>query len=91
MRRLGIFSTTCFPCVPAPLELAFRYAFVNEPNRLDRAQDNETSGIHPGANWFFAGHNNKFTVDYSHLTLDDNVLNREVSDDRVRFQWDVSF
>jgi phosphate-selective porin OprO and OprP len=89
--QAGYFFHNLFPVVPAPLELAFRYAFVNEPNRLDRAQDNERQEFTLGANWFFAGHNNKFTVDYSHLTLDDNVLNREVSDDRVRFQWDVSF
>lgn len=89
--QAGYFFHNLFPIVPAPLELAFRYAFVNEPNRLDRAQDNTREEYSVGANWFFNGHNNKLTLDYSHLTLEDDVLARNVSDDRVRFQWDISF
>ncbi|MGB1885105.1 MAG: OprO/OprP family phosphate-selective porin [Gammaproteobacteria bacterium] len=89
--QAGYFFHNLFPFVPAPLELAFRYAFVEEPNRFDRAQDNEREEFTLGANWFIAGHNNKFTLDYSHLTMEDDVLGRDVSDDRVRFQWDVSF
>lgn len=87
----GYFFHNLFPVIPAPLEFAFRYAFVNEPNRIDRAQDNEREEFTVAANWFFAGHNNKLTLDYSHLTLEDDVLARDISDDRVRFQWDVSF
>ena len=89
--QAGYFFHNLFRFVPAPLEIAFRYAFVNEPNRLDRAQDNMREEYTVGANWFLAGHNNKFTFDYSHLTLDDDVLNRDVSDGRARLQWDVSF
>ena len=44
-----------------------------------------------GANWFFKGHNNKVTVDFSHLTVDDSFLQQSDSDNRVRVQWDVSF
>ena len=43
------------------------------------------------ANWFFAGHNNKFTLDFSYLTLEDEFFNRDVNDTRGRFQWDISF
>lgn len=89
--QAGYFFHHLFPFVPAPLELAFRYAFVNEPNVIDRAQDNEREEFTVGANWFFSGHNNKLTLDYSHLTLGDAVLDRDVSDNRVRLQWDVSF
>ncbi len=89
--QAGYFFHHLFPIVPAPLEFAFRYAFVNEPNRVDRAQDNKREEFTVGANWFFSGHNNKFTVDFSHLTLDDGLLNVSAKDDRVRFQWDVSF
>jgi len=89
--QAGYFFHNLFAFVPAQLEVAFRYAFVNEPNRLDRAQDNERQEYTVGANWFLAGHNNKFTVDYSYLTLEDDVLNRDISDGRARFQWDVSF
>lgn len=87
----GYFFHNLFSFVPRPLELAFRYAFVEEPNRFDRALDNKREEYSFGANWFFADHNNKLTLDYSHLTLEDDFLARDVSDDRARFQWDVSF
>ena len=44
-----------------------------------------------GANWFFKGHNNKLTLDYSYLTIDDQFAGLDDSKDRVRLQWDVSF
>ncbi len=88
--QVGYFFNELFPAVPAPLELAFRYAFVEEPNELNIAEDNLREEFIVGANWFFAGHRNKFTVDYSHLTLDDAVLDRNIEDDRIRFQWDIS-
>lgn len=89
--QTGYFFHNLFSFVPRPLELAFRYAFVEEPNRFDRSLDNKREEYSFGANWFFAGHNNKLTLDYSHLTLEDDFLDRDVSDDRARFQWDVSF
>ena len=89
--QTGYFFHNLFPVVPQPLELAFRYAFVKEPNRFDRALDNTREEFTVGANWFVAGHNNKFTVDYSYLTLEDEFLNRDVNDTRGRVQWDISF
>ena len=77
--------------VPEELELAFRYAIVREPNETDRLYKNTRQEFTAAANWFFSGHDNKLTLDYSHLTLDDDVLSRNVSDDRVRLQWDISF
>lgn len=89
--QAGYFFHNLFPFVPEPLELAFRYAFVKEPNATDRAQDNRREEFTGAMNWFFAGHNNKLTLDFSHLTLDDGRTNQDVDDQRVRFQWDVSF
>ncbi|MGE0484066.1 MAG: porin [Gammaproteobacteria bacterium] len=89
--QAGYFFHHLFPMVPAPLELAFRYAFVDEPNRFNRFLDNNREEYSMAANWFFSGHDNKLTLDYSHLTLDEAFLARDVSDDRVRVQWDVSF
>ena len=89
--QAGYFFHELFEIVPRPLETAFRYAFVEEPNRFDRTMDNEREEYTFGLNWFFAGHNSKLTLDYSHLTLEDKFLGRDVSDDRTRFQWDVSF
>jgi hypothetical protein len=42
-------------------------------------------------NYFINGHNNKVTLDFSHLTLEDAFLNKNIADQRVRMQWDVSF
>ena len=89
--QASYFFHNLFPAFPAPLELAFRYAFVKEPNEMDRALDNERQEFTLGANWFIAGHNNKFTLDYSYLTLDDEFFNRDINDSRGRLQWDVSF
>lgn len=70
--------------VPDPLEIAFRYAFVNPRHGRpdDRLQEYTV-----GANWFFAGHSNKLTADVSWLT--DERTGREAT--RFRLQWDVTF
>lgn len=89
--QAGYFLHHRFPSVPAPLELAARYAYVEEPNATDRAFDNEREELSLAANWFFKGHNNKLTLDVSHLMLDDGFIGRSASENRVRLQWDVSF
>jgi hypothetical protein len=89
--QTGYFFNELFDCVPEELEFGFRYALVREPNELNRLKSNTRQEFTTAANWFFYGHNNKLTLDYSYLTLDDDVLSRNVSDQRVRFQWDVSF
>ena len=89
--QTGYFFNNIFPVVPAPLELAVRYAFVEEPNEVDRMFDNEREEVTLAANWFFAGHNNKLTLDYSYLTVDDGLTGIDDDANRVRLQWDVSF
>ncbi len=89
--QTGYFFHHLIPAVPAPLELAFRYAYVEEPNEVDRLFDNEREEFTIAANWFIAGHNNKITLDYSYLTLDDGLVGVNESENRIRLQWDVSF
>ena len=89
--QIGYFFHNLIPIVPEPLELAFRYAFVDEPNGNDISVTNTRQEFTTALNWFFSGHNNKVTLDFSHLTLNDRVANQRVSDQRVRLQWDVSF
>lgn len=90
--QAGYFFHELFECIPEELELAFRYARVREPNETNRLKTNTRQEFTGAANWFFAGHNNKLTLDYSYLTLDDDVTAfGNVADHRVRFQWDVSF
>ncbi len=89
--QAGYFFHNLFPAIPAPLELAARYAYVDEPNAVIRGFENERREFTLGANWFFAGHNSKLTLDYSHLTLDDAYQGQDEGDNRLRFQLDVSF
>jgi hypothetical protein len=89
--QTGYFFHEICESFPEPLELAFRYAFVREPNKVDRLMKNLRQEFTAGANWFFSGHKNKLTLDYSYLTLDDDYRARNPSEHRVRFQWDVSF
>jgi len=89
--QMGYFFHYLIPAIPKQLELAARYAYLNEPNQGDLTVDNKREEFTIGANWFIAGHNNKITVDYSQLYLEDEVLNRDVDDGRLRVQWDISF
>jgi len=89
--QAGYFFNEIIDCVPEELEIAFRYAMVREPNETMLLKKNTRQEFTGGVNWFFAGHNNKLTLDYSYLTLDDDVMARNVQDNRVRLQWDVSF
>ncbi len=89
--QAGYFFHNVFPEFPEELELAFRYAFVDEPNKTDLFLENERTEATIGANWFFNGHNNKLTLDFSRLDLDDSFLGIGETDNRLRFQWDVSF
>lgn len=89
--QAGYFFNEIFDCVPKELELAFRYGFVREANETNLLKTNTRNEYTVAANWFFWGHNNKLTLDYSYLTLDDDVLSRNVSDNRARLQWDISF
>ena len=87
----GYFLHYLFPSIPRELELGARYAFVDEPNERNLQANNRRQEFSLVANWFMSVHNNKITADYSYLTLKDDVLNRDISDDRFRIQYDVSF
>ncbi len=89
--QTGYFFGECIDWFPDPLEFGVRWAWVKEPNETDRTIENIRSEYTAAANWFFAGHNNKLTLDYSYLTLEDGLTGQEPSDHRVRLQWDVSF
>jgi phosphate-selective porin OprO and OprP len=87
----GYFFHHLIPAIPKQLEFAARYAFVDEPNATNVLVNNRREEFTLGANWFFAGHNSKITADFSYLSLEDVVVNREVNDNRFRVQYDVSF
>lgn len=87
----GGYAQAGYFLIPKTLDVAMRYASVKEPNKTDLDKENHREEYTLGTNWYFAGHNNKLTADYSYLTLDDANANQEVSDNRFRIQWDVSF
>lgn len=89
--QAGYFLHNVLRAVPAPLEVAMRYAYVNEPNASSRIFENERREITVGANWFIDGHDSKVTLDFSRLSLDDAFLVDEGLDNRMRLQWDVQF
>ncbi len=89
--QIGYFFHGLIPQVPEELELAFRYAFVNIPDATNIGTRDDREEFTVALNYFIAGHNNKVTVDYSYLTLDDESAGRQVSDNRIRLQWDISF
>ena len=86
--QVGYFPHYLVSAIPKPLEIAFRYAFV-DPNVH---ASNDTLQEFTGAiNWFFAGHRNKLTLDASHGALATSTRPSDLTEQRVRLQWDVSF
>jgi hypothetical protein len=83
--QLGIFADQLWDGAPSALEFAARYAYV-DPD-VDRDND-ELSEITIGGNWFFNGHRNKLTADYSWLEGDS--LDGRVRGSRFRLQWELS-
>ena len=89
--QAGYFFNELIASVPEQLEVAFRYAYVDEPDQSDTTFEQERTEYTVALNYFIAGHNNKITLDYSHVTMDDGSDSLSYEDDRVRLQWDISF
>jgi len=87
--QAGYFFHALVKSFPRPLELAARWAEVDENTSID-AVDDRIQELTFAANWFFAGHRNKLTLDFSFLDREaaDPAQRRER---RLRLQWDVSF
>ena len=91
--NIGYFFNEIFPSIPPELELAFRYAFLDQPDTTASlvTQNNTRREYTWAINYFIAGHGNKITADFSYLTLDDQSSNKFYKDNRFRLQWDISF
>jgi phosphate-selective porin OprO/OprP len=85
--QIGYFPHYLIPVVPKPLEVAFRYAFV-DPNVS--AKNDTLQEFTAAINWFFAGHKNKLTLDGTWFALAQPV-GKDLQEQRIRLQWDVSF
>lgn len=85
--QVSYFPHYLVPAVPKPLEIGFRYAFV-DPNI--HVSNDVLRAYTIAFNWFFAGHRNKITVDITHLALE-AAMSSDITEQRGRVQWDVSF
>jgi len=85
--QVGYFFHAIVDSVPEELELALRLARVDSEDSLEIPANREAT---VAANYFFAGHNNKLTLDVSHL---ESTIGTGSEDEgwRVRLQWDVTF
>ncbi|SHK91228.1 hypothetical protein SAMN04488028_11138 [Reichenbachiella agariperforans] len=81
----GYFLSELISFVPEPLELIARYSMVSYSD----AWEEKTTELTLGCNWFFSGHRNKLTFDFSFLNNVD--FNPNYDGLRARVQWDVSF
>ena len=85
--QLGWLPHGLIPAVPEGLEIAARFAHVNPVVGVGHDWQTESAGV---INWFFAGHDNKLSLEGAWLT----VAERGGASDgqtRVRVQWDISF
>lgn len=86
--QIGYFPTYSFNFIPKSLELFGRHAFYNPDLNIK----NDTRYEYTlGANWFFNGHNNKLTLEYSHFDYNQIEPGIDESSNRIYFQWDISF
>ena len=68
------------------MEWFVRHAIYDPDTDINSNYRNEVT---VGSNWFFNGHRNKLTLEYSYLRFKDNP--ETLTDgSRVRLQWDVS-
>ena len=84
--QLGYFLHYSFPAIPKPLELYVRQSFYDSDFDVSGNNNFEYT---IGCNWFFKGHKNKLTFEYSHLEYHEfDPIN--VSGSNYRLQWDLS-
>jgi len=84
--QIGYFFHGIFPKFPAPFEIFARQAFY-DPNIEIAGNNNYEFTV--GCNWFFKGHKNKLTFDYSYLEYNEFTPTFN-SGNRIRLQWDIS-
>jgi phosphate-selective porin len=84
--QLGSFVNEWWQAWPRQLELAGRLSIVDPDRSLSGNTEKERT---LGLNWFFNGHRNKLTLDYSWLNFED--FGDSATRNRLRLQWELSF
>lgn len=85
--QFGYFPHYSWKDFPKKMELYARHAFYDPDVKIDSDYQQEFSA---GANWFFNGHANKLTAEYSYFHYSPESVQLHTGS-RVRLQWDVSF
>ncbi len=83
--QFGSFLNEWLPRVPPPLEIVGRYALVDPDTGTSSDLQQEWT---LGANWFFSGHRNKLSLDFT--WLDTGNLFDHGSQTRLQLQWELS-
>lgn len=86
--QAGLLPHGLFPAVPPQLEFGLRYASVDQDDFRGNDDVEEIAGV---ANWFIDGHDNKLSLEFSRIDLEDPVLQMDGTENRLRLQWDVRF
>ena len=84
--QLGTFVNEWWQAWPTALEVAGRFSIVDPDRSLSGNTEKERT---VGLNWFFNGHRNKLTLDYSWLNFED--FGDSATRNRLRLQWEFSF
>jgi phosphate-selective porin len=84
--QIGYFLNQSFPKIPKELEIFARQSFYDPNTEIDNNNNYEFT---VGCNWFFHGHKNKLTFDYSYLKYNQFVPDLQTGN-RFRLQWDIS-
>lgn len=83
---VGYFPGEAIPAIPSPLELGARWSTLDPDESVNEVDWSEVTFA---VNWFFSGHDNKVTAEYTLFSADDGIRTRR--DGRWRLQWDVQF
>jgi hypothetical protein len=84
--QLGYFLHYSISVIPKPLEIYMRQSFYDADFDVSGNNNFEYT---IGCNWFFKGHKNKLTFEYSYLEYHEfDPVN--VSGSNYRLQWDLS-
>ena len=84
--QAGYFFHNMFEWWPKKLEMAGRYATYRPDNSIRDNLQNETT---VAFNWFFNGHKNKLTSEFTYFDYQDKTLPL-AQGWRFRIQWDIS-
>jgi hypothetical protein len=85
--QLGYFFHNVWDAVPRALETTLRFS-IYDP--VVGQKDDLQREFAIACNWFFSGHRNKLTVDFTHFDFEDLESTAERDGSRFRVQWDVS-